>query len=162
MVSYLNGNLAHGALMRMNIQTHWENRHAIWIACDRKCKPTATSWTYQCERWCHSAMEQRANIKFCYKLGKSTTETREMLVQVHGRKPWKENVFTNGSNALAKWRNHWGWATFLSAIDKQNPRNDPESAINADTRSAPDTKIDCGGIGHWQGHDAHHRPRWFG
>ena len=30
-------------------------------------------------------MEQRANIKFCYKLGRTVTETREMLVQVYGR-----------------------------------------------------------------------------
>ena len=30
-------------------------------------------------------MEQRANIKLCYKLGKTTTETREMLVQFYGR-----------------------------------------------------------------------------
>ena len=39
----------------------------------------------QYERWCHSAMEQRANIKFCYKLGKTDTEKHEMLVQVYGR-----------------------------------------------------------------------------
>ena len=30
-------------------------------------------------------MEQRANIKFCYTLGKSAMETREMLVQMYGR-----------------------------------------------------------------------------
>ena len=30
-------------------------------------------------------MEQRANIKFCYKLGKTATKTREMLEQVYGR-----------------------------------------------------------------------------
>ena len=29
-------------------------------------------------------MEQRVNIKFCYKLGKTATETHEMLVQVYG------------------------------------------------------------------------------
>ena len=29
-------------------------------------------------------MEQRANIKFCYKLGKTSTKTRELLVQVYG------------------------------------------------------------------------------
>jgi len=29
-------------------------------------------------------MEQRVNIKFCYKLGKTVTETHEMLVQVYG------------------------------------------------------------------------------
>ena len=39
----------------------------------------------QCERQCHSAMEQRADIKVCYKLGKTATETREILVQVYGR-----------------------------------------------------------------------------
>ncbi|KAJ4436883.1 hypothetical protein ANN_17015 [Periplaneta americana] len=37
----------------------------------------------QCERKCHNAMEQRANIKFCYKLGKTATETHGMLVQVY-------------------------------------------------------------------------------
>ena len=31
-------------------------------------------------------MEQRVNIKFCYKLGKTATETHEMLVQVYGTK----------------------------------------------------------------------------
>ena len=31
-----------------------------------------------------SAMEQRVNIKFCYKLGKTAKETHEMLVQVYG------------------------------------------------------------------------------
>ena len=30
-------------------------------------------------------MEKRANIKFCYKLGKTASETREMLVQVYGK-----------------------------------------------------------------------------
>ena len=30
-------------------------------------------------------MEQRVNIKFCYKLGKTAMETREMLVQVYRR-----------------------------------------------------------------------------
>ncbi|GBN14435.1 Putative uncharacterized protein FLJ37770 [Araneus ventricosus] len=29
-------------------------------------------------------MEQRVNIKFCFKLGKTATETHEMLVKVHG------------------------------------------------------------------------------
>ena len=31
------------------------------------------------------AMEQRHNIKFCFKLGKTATETHEMLVQVYGQ-----------------------------------------------------------------------------
>ena len=30
-------------------------------------------------------MEQRANIKFCYKLGKTAMETSGVLVQVYGR-----------------------------------------------------------------------------
>ena len=38
----------------------------------------------QRERQRHSAMEQQVNIKFCYKLGKTATETHEMLVQVYG------------------------------------------------------------------------------
>jgi len=33
---------------------------------------------------CESAMEQRVNIKFCYKLGKTAMETHGMLVQVYG------------------------------------------------------------------------------
>ena len=34
------------------------------------------------------------------------------------------------------WRygNYWGWATFESAIDKQNPKNDRENATNAQVR----------------------------
>ena len=39
----------------------------------------------QCERWCHSEMERRAN-KFCNKFVKTATVTREVLVQVYGRK----------------------------------------------------------------------------
>ncbi|GBN87636.1 hypothetical protein AVEN_57199-1 [Araneus ventricosus] len=30
----------------------------------------------------HCEMEQRVNIKFCFKLGKTATETHEMLVKV--------------------------------------------------------------------------------
>ena len=56
----------------------------------------------------------------------------------------------------------WGCATFGSAIDKQNPRNDRESATNAGTRSATDTKIDCREIGHYQEHGVHHRPPFAG
>jgi hypothetical protein len=40
----------------------------------------------QCERYGHSAMEQRVNIKFCYILGNTATETHEMLVQVYRTK----------------------------------------------------------------------------
>jgi hypothetical protein len=31
-----------------------------------------------------SEMEQRTNMKFCFKLGKTATETQEMLVKVYG------------------------------------------------------------------------------
>ena len=31
------------------------------------------------------AMDERFNIKFCFKLGKTATETHEMLVQVYGQ-----------------------------------------------------------------------------
>ena len=87
-------------------------------------------------------MEQRANIK----LGK-TAETREMFIRCTGGKPWAENVLTTVKTLLRRDGNDWGWATFGSAIDKQNPRNDRESATNAGTRSATDAEIDCGGNG---------------
>ena len=53
------------------------------------------SGIYYCLRvfWCASArmseleLEQRKNIKFLVKLGKSGNEIREMLVQVYGDKP---------------------------------------------------------------------------
>lgn len=35
-----------------------------------------------------------------------------------------------------------------SAVDKQNPRHDQVSATNAGMRSANDSTIDGGGIGH--------------
>ncbi|GBO35893.1 hypothetical protein AVEN_243914-1 [Araneus ventricosus] len=37
-----------------------------------------------CEKARHCKIEQLVNIKFCFKLGKTVTETREMLVKVYG------------------------------------------------------------------------------
>ena len=77
-------------------------RHGMHVTCSvNRLRPVECS---RCERYCHSAMEHRANIKFCYKLGKIATEAREILVQVYGRETWGENVFMNGSNAFAKGR----------------------------------------------------------
>ncbi|GBN00224.1 Putative uncharacterized protein FLJ37770 [Araneus ventricosus] len=41
-----------------------------------------TNLTSQCEKARHCEMEQRVNIKFCFKLGRTATETHEMLVKV--------------------------------------------------------------------------------
>ncbi|GBM14672.1 hypothetical protein AVEN_97184-1 [Araneus ventricosus] len=38
----------------------------------------------QCEKARHCEMEQRVNIKLCFKLGKTATVTHEMLVKVYG------------------------------------------------------------------------------
>ena len=75
---------------------------------------------------CHRAMKQRAN-KFCYKLGKTATRRVKCWCRCTGGKPWAENVFTLSRRE----GNDWGWATFGSAIDKQNYRNDREKATNA-------------------------------
>ena len=65
--------------------------------------------------------------------GKLQQRYLKCLCRCTGGKPWAENVFT------LSWRegNNWEWATFGSAIDKQNPRNDRESATNAGRRSWP-------------------------
>ena len=77
------------ARMRMVLQRHGKNRHTACTACYRQCKlyyvlygvnrlrPVERS---QCDSYCPSKMEQRANINFCYKLGKTVTETRDMVV----------------------------------------------------------------------------------
>ncbi|KAJ4448109.1 hypothetical protein ANN_10121 [Periplaneta americana] len=60
-----------------------DTQHAMHVTGSvNRLRPVERS---QCERKCHSAMEQRVNIKFCYKLGKTATETHGMLVQVYGR-----------------------------------------------------------------------------
>ncbi|KAJ4440585.1 hypothetical protein ANN_08730 [Periplaneta americana] len=60
-----------------------DTQHAIHVTGSvNRLRPVERS---QCERKCHSTMEQRVNIKFCYKLGKTATETHGMLVQVYGR-----------------------------------------------------------------------------
>ncbi|KAJ4427673.1 hypothetical protein ANN_25322 [Periplaneta americana] len=59
-----------------------DTQHAMHVTGSvNRLRPVERS---QCERKCHSAMEQRVNIKFCYKLGKTATETHGMLVQVYG------------------------------------------------------------------------------
>ncbi|GBM46699.1 hypothetical protein AVEN_244145-1 [Araneus ventricosus] len=43
-----------------------------------------TSLKSECEKVGHCEMEQRVNIKFYFKVGKTATETHEMLVKVYG------------------------------------------------------------------------------
>ncbi|GBO37308.1 Putative uncharacterized protein FLJ37770 [Araneus ventricosus] len=43
-----------------------------------------TNLTSQCEKARYCETGQRVNIKFCFKLGKTVTETHEMLVKVYG------------------------------------------------------------------------------
>ncbi|GBN86586.1 hypothetical protein AVEN_95798-1 [Araneus ventricosus] len=45
-------------------------------------------------------MEQRVNIEFCFKLGKTATETQEMLVKVHGVDAVSKKCVLSGLNAL--------------------------------------------------------------
>jgi len=62
------------------------------------------SGIYYCLRvvWCAAArmseleLEQRTNIKFLVKLGKSGNEIREMLLQVYGDNAMKKQKFTSG------------------------------------------------------------------
>ena len=49
-------------------------------------------------------MEQRVNIKFCYKLGKMAMETHEMLVQVYGMEAVSRKCVYDGSNVFATGR----------------------------------------------------------
>ena len=63
-------------------------------------------------------MEQRANIKFCYKLGKTATETREMLVQVYGREAVSRKCVYERFKRFREGKEMTGGATFGSAIDK--------------------------------------------
>ena len=71
-------------------------------------------------------MDQRANIKFCYKLGKTATETREMLVQVYGSEAVSRKLFTNGANAFAKGRKLLRMSHVRVGHRKHNPRNGRE------------------------------------
>ena len=80
-------------------------------------------------------MEQRANIKFLLQIGENCN-----------RDAWNVGAGVREGNREHKMSllmfetlsqregNDWGWATFGSAIDKQNPGNDRQSATNADTR----------------------------
>jgi hypothetical protein len=50
-----------------------------------------------------SQFEQRANIKFCPKLGKSRSETINMMKQVHG----EEALGRSGTNVLRRGETVW-------------------------------------------------------
>ena len=50
-------------------------------------------------------MEQRANIKFCFKLGKTAAETVELMRQVYG------------DNCLSRAQIFWWYARFKSGVD---------------------------------------------
>ena len=52
-----------------------------------------------------SGMEQRANIKFCFKLGKTATKTVELMRQVYG-----DNCFSRAQ--IFKW-----YARFKSGVE---------------------------------------------
>jgi hypothetical protein len=45
-------------------------------------------------------IEQRISIKFCVKLGKTPTETYEILQTVYGDKALSRSVYLNGLNDL--------------------------------------------------------------
>jgi hypothetical protein len=45
-----------------------------------------------------SSDRERVNMKFCFKLGKSATETHEMLVEGYGDAAFTRKTFTNGWN----------------------------------------------------------------
>ncbi|GBN11615.1 hypothetical protein AVEN_176266-1 [Araneus ventricosus] len=59
-----------------------------------------TNLTSQCEKARHCEMEQRVNIKFCFKSGRTATETHEMLVKMYGVDAVSKIVFLSGLNAL--------------------------------------------------------------
>ena len=58
--------------------------------------------------WCAAArmseleLEQRTNIKFLAKLGKSENEIREMLVQVYGDNSMKKTAVYSGWNVFMR------------------------------------------------------------
>lgn len=97
------------------------------------------------------------NIKFCYKLGKTATETHGMFVQVYEREFVIRKCVYDWFKGFRE-----GKETTEDGDVQQNPGNDRESATNFGTRSATVCKVVCGEIAHYQGHGAHHRPRRFG
>jgi hypothetical protein len=52
-------------------------------------------------------MEQRAAIKFCVKLKKTTTETFEMLKSSYGKNAYREQVCLNGIKGSKKGESHY-------------------------------------------------------
>ena len=67
-------------------------------------------------------MEQRENIRFCQKLEKTATETREMLVQVYGREAVSRKCVYEWLKRFREGKETTEDATFESVINKQNPR----------------------------------------
>ena len=94
-----------------------------------------------------SVTAQRAKVKFCWKLGKTTTERVTYWYRCTGGKPLAENVLTNGSHAFTKGHERLRMSHVRVFHQQAEPRNDQQSATNAATRSATVGKIDCGGIG---------------
>ena len=70
-----------------------------------------------------------------------------MLVQVYGREAVSRKFVTNGPNAFAKGRKLLRMSHVRVGHGQAESRYDRESATNAGTRLATDSKIDSGGIG---------------
>ena len=54
-----------------------------------------------------SQLDQRTNIKFCQKLGKSATETFQMLQQVYGDDSWVAVFLLGGTDVFRKGKAVW-------------------------------------------------------
>lgn len=96
-------------------------------------------------------IDQRINIKFCYKLGKIATETHTMLVQVNTViKKDMYDRFKRFREEREPWMTNCG--TFRSTLNNCDDRKHRASAIDVVKQLPNDFMIDIGGIKNQRGH----------
>lgn len=83
-------------------------------------------------------------MKFFYKLGRTVTETHDMLIQVYRTEAMRKKICLWVVYTLSRWEgNDWGWwVMFGSSINMQKLSHDGRSVTHVGTRSLPDATID--------------------
>jgi hypothetical protein len=76
-----------------------------------------------------SQCEQRENVKFCQKLGKSISETFQMMKQAYGEEPWAIMLCLNGTNVLH--RGETVWKTMSIPVGQE------QSELNSSSKKLP-------------------------
>ena len=118
------------------------------------------SGIYYCLRvfWCAAArmselqLEQRTNIKFLVKLGKSGNEIREMLVQVSGDNAMKKTPVHKWVKHPFWWKRKCHWRREIrTANNKQNWRKHCRSSSNCVWKSSADCQEHSRACEHRQG-----------